>query len=168
MLQALLADRFGLAVHRETREMQAIALVVGDGGPKITSSTAEPAPIPGDFPTAVPRNAARDPRVDADGYPIAPPPGVLQGHLSVNGKHRLTQRDKTLPEFAGMLSLFLNDIVVDQTGLTGRYDCSIVWANADGPTIYDAVRKLGLKLQPKRLPIGVLVVDHANHQPTAN
>ena len=72
-------------------------------------------------------------------------------------------------EFAETLSNYVDLTVVDKTSLTGKYDCSIVWAGRDGITIFEAVKKqLGLKLEPQKSPVGVLVVDRANRLPTEN
>jgi uncharacterized protein (TIGR03435 family) len=106
--------------------------------------------------------------VDKDGYPLPPPPTVKRGSISVNGKTRLVARDDSLGEFAETLSVYVRDIAVDKTGIGGRYDCSIVWARDDGPTVFDAVKQLGLKLQPEKSPVAVMVVDHANKMPTEN
>jgi uncharacterized protein (TIGR03435 family) len=61
--------------------------------------------------------------------------------------------------------------VVDETGLTGEYKVTIdTWSNPDVPggTIFDAVEKLGLKLEPRKLTVETVVVDQASKTPTAN
>ena len=83
--------------------------------------------------------------------------------------------------FANVLSDNLHRAVIDKTGLTGKYDFTLKWArdddsvspNADsatdaGPAIFTAVEEqLGLKLQPAKGPVEVLVVDHVE-QPSEN
>jgi uncharacterized protein (TIGR03435 family) len=61
--------------------------------------------------------------------------------------------------------------VIDQTGLRGKYSVSIeTWKNADlpGGTIFDAVEKLGLKLESRKVTIETVVVDQVSKAPTAN
>jgi uncharacterized protein (TIGR03435 family) len=93
---------------------------------------------------------------------------VKRRTIAVGGKVRLVDRDASLGEFAETLSTYAGEIVVDKTGIDGRYDCSVVWAKTDGPTVLDAVKQLGLKLQPEKIPVGVIVVDRANKVPTEN
>ena len=92
--------------------------------------------------------------------------------------------------FAGMLAGQLGRPVVDATGLTGKYDFALYWAygdgsagrasasdstplagavDPDGPTIFEAVQsQLGLKLEQKKGPVDIVVVDHAEKIPTEN
>jgi uncharacterized protein (TIGR03435 family) len=61
--------------------------------------------------------------------------------------------------------------VVDETGLTGKYSVTIeVWKNPDVPggTIFDAVDKLGLKLEPRKTTVDIIVVDHVTKLPAGN
>jgi len=135
MIQALLADRFGLVVRHETQEKPGFALVVAKNGPKL------------------------------------PPPIEDRNFLfnrTPNGDITLKATNATLEHLAEGLSSRLRAIVVDKTGIDGRYDCSVVWAKTDGPTVLDAVKQLGLKLQPEKIPVGVIVVDRANKMPTEN
>lgn len=72
MLQSLMKERFHLAVHREQREMQAYALVVGKGGPKLTPSQETDAPLrSAELPTSF---QSQIHPVDKDGYPLPPRP----------------------------------------------------------------------------------------------
>jgi uncharacterized protein (TIGR03435 family) len=61
--------------------------------------------------------------------------------------------------------------VVDETGLTGKYSVVIeTWSNSDVPggTVFDAVEKLGLKLEPRKVTVETVVVDQVSKTPTAN
>jgi uncharacterized protein (TIGR03435 family) len=61
--------------------------------------------------------------------------------------------------------------VVDETGLTGKYSVTIeTWKNTDVPggTVFDAVEKLGLKLEPRKVTVETVVVDQVSKTPTAN
>ena len=70
------------------------------------------------------------------------------------------------------LSQQLREPVSDHTGLKGIYDFTLDWGQDDsvpGPSLFTAVQEqLGLKLETKRVPLEVLVVDHAEKVPTAN
>jgi uncharacterized protein (TIGR03435 family) len=154
MLQALLADRFKLVVHRDTRPIQGFVLSQGRGRPKLKQ--AEGSGDPG-CQTSVQREAGAEP------YWLA------------------ACRNMTMEAFAvtlrGLDSRYFTGPVADQTGLAGAWDFDLTWtdkrnlpyAGADGITIFDAVdRQLGLKLEPGKVPMPVLVVDRVNEKPTPN
>ncbi|MGB7264364.1 MAG: TIGR03435 family protein [Terracidiphilus sp.] len=140
MVQALLADRFKLATHTETRELPIYTLVVAKGGPKL---------------------------------------GALQDSgTSINrGSDRIeVQTSNSVPTLAEQLSMIAGRDVVDQTGITGRYDLKLQWTPDDGtapaadsgPSIFTALEEqLGLKLEPARGPVKVLVIDRVE-MPSAN
>ena len=141
MMQTLLAERFKLAVHREEREMPGLALVVDKKGPRI--QPAEPGP-------------------GGSGW----------------GPNMVNAKKITMTEFADTLSNALQRPVKNLTDLPGVYDIKIKWL-PDGPlpadtsdmaaSVYAAVQdQLGLKLQVQKLPVQVLVVDHAERSPTEN
>ncbi len=91
-------------------------------------------------------------------------------------------RNMTMAAFANILrgygwGSYLPDPVVDQTGLSGTWDFELKWtprnrlaqAGADGITLFDAVDKqLGLKLEPRKAPLPVVIVDSVNEKPTPN
>ena len=152
MYQNMLIDRFRLKYHLETREANAYVLTIDKGGPKIT-----PNGKPEDFSI----------------------PWIPQGYGSVQGT------GVTLSYLCWQLGQILqNDErpVVDETGLKGKYDFTLVWlpGNADQfrdklppevfdrPIIFAAVREqLGLKLTAQRATVTYFVIDHIEH-PTAN
>jgi bla regulator protein blaR1 len=176
-LKAMLADRFKLVTHVETREQSIYQLVLArrDGklGEKITPSTTDctptgpsgrgrgqaPPPVPGERPKC--------------GFMIGP------GRIMVGGQ--------TMTSFATTLSRFAGGIVVDRTGLSGTYDVELSYApdpgisptgrdlppqpggpppavNSDAPSIFSAVQEqLGLKLDSTKGPVDVLVIDSAEH-----
>ncbi len=155
MLQALLADRFKLAIRREMKDMPAYFLTVGKKGPKL-----QPADKPGT------PNSSR----------VAGTAGVI--HRVCNG-YTMAALAELLPQVAGV---YIDHPVVDKTGLTGAYDFQLDWMGkaqyfaarknpGDGPqpvSIFDAIEKLGLKLEPGTHPTQVVVVDSVNRTPTAN
>jgi uncharacterized protein (TIGR03435 family) len=182
MLRGLLADRFKLAVHHETRDMPKYDLVVAKGGPKL-QPPAEESPE-GSRP---PDPGAPGPKSDAGGYPILTP-GV-RGMAMSNGKARMSYPKLTLDQLAGMLGSQLAKPVTNATGLEGSYALSLYWAvpsmrtapvgaagagepvaqEPDGPTLEQAIQQqLGLKLDARRGPVDVIVVDHLEKMPVEN
>jgi uncharacterized protein (TIGR03435 family) len=137
MVQALLADRFKLAIHTETRGLPIYNLVVAKGGPKLG-----PVQESGSFVNTW------NSRIDL-------------------------QMSNSVSVLAEELSKIVGRDVVDKTGITGRYHLKLKWTpdNAledSGPSIFTALEEqLGLKLEPAKGPVQVLVIDHAE-MPTAN
>jgi uncharacterized protein (TIGR03435 family) len=173
MLQNLLAERFKLAVHREKKEMPVYEMSVAKNGPKFKETVPKDAPADDPQPGPLKR--------DLDGYPILPvgyTMGIVMGHA------RLRSDGQTISWLAEMLSNQLRQPVIDATGLSGKYDFLLSWvlqqrgapidsavasADASGPDLLDAVQsQLGLKLQQKKSPVEVLVVDHIEKVPTEN
>jgi uncharacterized protein (TIGR03435 family) len=179
MIQSLLADRFQLKVHRETREqpIYSLALARTDGrrGPQLRPSGAECAPVtvPGGFPAPPPPPAG--PR--AAGAPPTCP--SLAGPFFISG------RRMTMAQLASGLSTRVNRVVVDRTGLEGNFDLELSFTPDDAqpgqplrlngvdldlnaPSIYTALQEqLGLKLDSQRGPVEVLVIDSVE-RPTEN
>jgi bla regulator protein BlaR1 len=151
MLQTLLADRFKLALHFDTRELRAYTLTVSDNGPKL--QTAKP----------------------GDTYPNGPKRvgGLSAGPGLWESEHgRIVFQGRPISSLVQFLSDRLNRIVLDKTGLTDNYDFALQWTpippESSSPSILGAVHdQLGLKLQLQTSPVGVLVIDHAE-QPSGN
>jgi bla regulator protein BlaR1 len=174
MLRTLLADRFQLILHRETKDMAIYALVLAraDGklGPELKPAATDCAAM---------MAAARD-----RGAP-PPPPGermpcgmrMFPGHLSGGSS--------SMALLTNVLARFVNRTVVDQTGLAGNYDLDLQWTpdqmpqgrgdpppgapalpaiDPNGPSIFTAVQEqLGLKLESTKGPVGVVVIDRVEH-----
>jgi uncharacterized protein (TIGR03435 family) len=144
MLQSLLADRFQLSFHRQTKEMQALVLSVGKGGPKFQESKAdgESAVVPDEKTMSIKVRAV----------PVS---------QLINPLTRIFQ----MP-------------VVDKTGLTGRYDVALnigkfLPQNGEKMDPLSMIQtglqeELGLKLEPKKLALDLLIIDHAAKAPTGN
>jgi len=168
MLQAMLADRFKLALHHDTKELSEYALVVAKNGPKLKETTAQ---------AMDPASAGPPPRMSPD----APMP---KGSIRMMGRGDLTVAGVGLTQFADVLSRQIGQIVVDKTGLKSEYDFTLKWTpdeghgamfrgaggppsdgapppDAAGPSIFTALQEqLGLKLESQKGPVDVLVIDH--------
>ncbi|WP_321471215.1 TIGR03435 family protein [uncultured Paludibaculum sp.] len=180
MLQALLAERFKMTFHRDTKEHAIYALVAGKGGPKL-----KPAEVSTEQTAPKTENRAGGPRRDAVTMMMGP-----------EGAH-LKAPSATLPNLAEMISRFAERPVIDMTGIEGQYDFDLAFMPenvrgmpgggrmlagpppggappaAEMPTekagsIYDAVQAYGLKLEPRKAPVELLVVDGIEKTPTEN
>jgi len=178
MLRNLLAERFRLVVHRETKELPIYALVVGKNGPKLKVSATEPEAEATEGPQVTSVSLAKD------GLPAMP--AGYKGHvigMTVGGKTMLRAKGETLKDFAKMLTDMLDRPVFDLTNLTEKYDFGIAWSVEQtfehesnlppglepGPNLFTAFQaQLGLKLDPRRMTIEMVVVDSVERAPTAN
>jgi uncharacterized protein (TIGR03435 family) len=155
MVQKLLAERFGLVLHREKKELSAYVMTVDKAGVKMAKVEGNRGNLPG------------------------------FGQRGIGG---MAVQNSTMPEFAEFLQArILERPVVDQTGLTDRYDFRMEWkpeaaqlaargpnapelpANLeDRPDFLTAMRQqLGLKVESGKAPVEVLVIDKVS-KPTAN
>lgn len=163
MVQSMLAERFKLVVHVESREMQVYDLVVAKGGPKLAVAKEVQ---PGD-------NAPPPPT--APGKP--PSPADMRQGIMVLPKSKnvveMTAKGQTLDSFAQMPFFGLESPIVNKTGLTGKYDFTLDWsrdqdgqpadapADTDAPGLFTAIEEqLGLKLVATKGPVDVIVIDH--------
>ena len=139
MLQALLAERFKLVVHRETKELPIYALVAGKNGPKVRA-------------------------VEDDGSAAESGSG---------GGHQIKAHHISMKLLAATLQGYIGDTVVDETGLAGLFDLDLDFnvdesMSSEGPTVFEAVqRQLGLKLEARKGPVEVVVIDHVE-KPSVN
>ncbi|HWC99351.1 MAG TPA: TIGR03435 family protein [Candidatus Sulfopaludibacter sp.] len=178
MMRNLLAERFKLAQHRDAKEMSVYTLVAGKDGPKLTETSAK-VPEP-DSPPA----ESKGPAIGADGFPILRPGVLASGPIILfrNGQARLLANGLTIPRLANSLSQQLDRMVIDETGLTGKYDVTLTWTPDRGPNlppptegvdaandIFTAIqRQLGLRLVSKKAPVPVIVVDRMEKVPAGN
>jgi uncharacterized protein (TIGR03435 family) len=184
MLQRLLAERFKLAAHHEPKEMDAFELVIGKGGPKLKESVDD-APV-GEVPPPGPLPK------DKDGLTMVPPGATIFETTNGVPWARLNASKETMQSFVGRLANYLRTPVFDATGLKGKYDFMLTWSPdlvgmgvppapptsagepppplaPDGPTLHAAVQsQLGLKLEPRKRQVDILMLDHAEKVPTEN
>ena len=144
MLQTLLLERFQMKVHRETKELPVYVLLPGKGNAKLKEITTDEAPT---------INGGSQQGVFFHAQPVS--------------------------RFTFMLTRRMDRPVIDQTGLKGRYDFTIDLSGLGfggrdpegpgGPSVFTTVqRDLGLKLEARKEPISMLVIDSANKAPTEN
>ena len=179
MIQSLLAERFKLVLHRDKKEFPVYALVVAKNGPKLKESPPDSSPG---------ANTTVDVNVTAGrgGGVIDMGNGSTIGY----GRDRLEAKKVTLSALAVAVERLLDRPVVDMTGIAGTYDFSLEYswdelrslvrtssggatelpANPDAPgnSIFTSVAAFGLKLEPRKAPIEVLVVDRIERTPTEN
>jgi uncharacterized protein (TIGR03435 family) len=170
MLQSLLEERFGLKAHRETRTGQGFALVVGKNGPKLKPAEAPPDPAQG-----LTEEEQRAKTKERGEMLVAAMKRRVQenrdGGTPQGGFNFATWPSITTEQLAFQLVRFAGAPVVDETDLTGKYSVTIeIWKNDDvpGSTVFDAVEKLGLKLEARKVTVETVVVDQVLKTPTAN
>jgi uncharacterized protein (TIGR03435 family) len=154
LLQPLLAERFHLALHRETKELRAYVLLVGKNGPKLEAADG-----------------------GAEGLPFK--------KANKSSGARIDSARLTMPRFAEILARRLGYPVRDMTGLAGAYRVTLVWAAEDNvvkpgkphnakpaqdrPSIFTALQEqMGLRLEVRKAPVEIFVIDHIDRTPTAN
>lgn len=147
-LQSLLADRFKLKCHRETKVLSTFVLEVAKNGPRLEKSVGDGESV-----------------ITAVGKPQ---PGFTLDLLNTS-----------ISQLADRISSSMGAPVVDETGLSDRYDFTLDMSRylqggslnpEDIPSILSQAvqEQLGLRLTPKKLPVEILVVDHVERVPTAN
>jgi uncharacterized protein (TIGR03435 family) len=170
MLQALLAERFGVELHRETRESAGFALIIGKNGPKMQESAPSPEPAQAATPEEAEEQRKERQKAMQDR-------ARAQLQQMKNSPHKAGQSSSswssiTMAEFAGHLTRLAGGPVIDETSLTAKYSVKIeTWkATEDEPeeTIFQAVEKLGLKLAPRKVSVETLVIDKVSRTPTEN
>ena len=176
MLADLLRERFRLRVHMDhmdARVRPIYALRVGKNGPKITPTTRT-----GDATVSSGVIGA----VDAQGCPILPPDhqGMLGRATPVPGEMCWSARDVAMANLVPVLEWRAGRAVLDETGLTGRYDFTIRFQGMSrapdagaafdaAPSVFTAVEEqLGLKLEPGTSSFPALIIDAIEREPTEN
>jgi uncharacterized protein (TIGR03435 family) len=170
MLQALLAERFKLEIRREMKDQNVYVLLVGSGGAKLKQAELK---ADDKSPKAL----------GPDGKPRAAmtygfPPGGIS----------ITAPSASLASIAGLMSLFAARPIVDMTRIDGQYAFKLIFAperngnpNAavgagrDGvaaieplPSVFDAVKQYGLRLEARKAAVEMVTVVHVERAPTEN
>lgn len=187
MLRALLAERFQLAAHKETREFAGYALVASKDGAKLTPAEPEP-----ELPVA---SAAPQTTPSLNGRGGSAPKQTFSD--SADGKTtRYVNPRVDMARLAAMLEPLLDQPVSDMTGLAGYYTIALDISMADmrrmlgvpmgfggsgpgagpaelaaepaGRSVIASLRAMGLHLEPRRVPVEVVVVDRLEPRPAAN
>jgi uncharacterized protein (TIGR03435 family) len=165
MVRALLVDRFKLRAHKETRELPVYALVVVRSDGKL-GAQLRAVQVNCD---ALRKNGRSPETVPASRCGFTFGPGVLIG------------RSVTMQQWVTAMAPFLDRVVLDETKIAGQFDIELRWTPEfvpptsgddlrsgyfnspiqDGPSVFTAIREqLGLRLESRRGPVDVVVIDH--------
>lgn len=189
MFRALLTDRFQVKVHTDKKEFPVYALLVAKGGLKMKESAPDPDNKDKDQPKDTTNVAVT---VSGNGLSL----NFGHGSSYTFANNRFEAHKLTMALFAGNLERFADRRILDMTELTGQYDFafdvmpedyfgmllrSAVWAGQNLPpeaqkmldesspaALGDALQQIGLKLEARKAPLDVLVIDDALKTPTAN
>jgi uncharacterized protein (TIGR03435 family) len=188
MLQNLLVDRFKLTFHRTKKDFPVYALVVAKGGAKLKES---------DLNGVAASEFAKGPdQVAASGSAAGVSVDLGRGSSFTFANNKLDVKRLPTGRFTDLLARFVDRPVVDMTNLTGVYDYDITVSPEDyrgmlirsaitagvalqpeaqrlamsdiGESLASALQALGLRLDARKAPLDVIVVDHADHTPTEN
>jgi uncharacterized protein (TIGR03435 family) len=195
MMQTLLVERFHRVLHNSSKEMPVYALVVGKDGSKLKESAPDEV---ADGTGAAAGGSSAAGAGGRSGMSVSPmttsgPNGSSTMAAGPNGMH-VELKNMTIASMLDWLSRFTDRPVVDQTGLAGRYDLALdvsrdeminaaraagmvvdaarrapeAATDPGGDSVFGSVQKAGLKLEPRRLPLTLLVVDRLDKTPTEN
>jgi uncharacterized protein (TIGR03435 family) len=187
MYRSMLADRFKFAAHIAPREHTAYSLVLARGGSKLKPAVVRD---PNSPPSVPPPGQLR---FDPDGFPMLTVPPKTPWSFAVYGRRRMGGDQITVAQIVTGLTNLMRSPVSDETGLTGEYDVllsfsydppdaplaspfppptgapSIPDSGAVYPDLFAAIQaQLGLKLEPKKVPLDMIIIDHVEKTPTAN
>jgi uncharacterized protein (TIGR03435 family) len=185
MLQSLLADRFQLKLHHETKELPAYALVLGKPPLKLTKT-----------PDAATPDAQGAVNVTASGSTAGVSVDLGNGSYYTFANNQFEFKKTSMDVVAERLERFLDRPIVNMTALTGNYDLTLALTPEDyrallvrsavnagvslpppalrlldnGPpvSLFDSLDQLGLHLDARKLPLDMIVVDNALQTPTDN
>jgi uncharacterized protein (TIGR03435 family) len=187
MLQALLQERFEMKVHHEKKDFPVYVLEVAKGGPRIHESPETEADKiePGAPYSATGTGSAQGIAVN-----------LGRGSSYTFANNRFEAKKLTMDTLAGNLERFVDRPIVDKTGLTGKYDLALDVTEEDfrvmmvraavnsgvnlppqalraldagsPASLFDAMEKLGLKLDARKAPLDVIVIDSMRKTPTEN
>lgn len=157
MLRNLLTSRFHLTVRRESKELAVYALLVGKGGSKLNAAgTGGPTQAPPDTKQLVQAEL-----------------GALKGIVAGEGVRHFRGKGSTMATLADRLTGMLDRPVLDLTALQGKFDFDVTFDPGDGSDLASgllpALRdQLGLKLEPRKSPVAIIVIGRADKTPMEN
>jgi uncharacterized protein (TIGR03435 family) len=187
MIKSLLAERFHLKTHTDSKEFPVYALVLGKGGSRLKDSAPD-----------TPEQADEKPatNVSASGSAQGVNISLGKGAYFTFADNKIQGQRLLMASFADVLARFMDKPVVDMTGLTGRYDFTLNLTQEDylamqirsavaagvtlppqalrlldvpsGDSLHSALDGVGLRLDSRKAPLDVLVVDQADKTPTDN
>ena len=185
MLQALLRDRFRMKMHRESHDLPVYALTLGKGEVKMKASPVDPAVT-----------SERSIGVSATPRGTGTIISYNNGASLTIGDNKFEGRKISTSIMADALARFADRPVIDTTGLNDTYDFTMEFSPEDframmiraavaqgtpvspdllkladaapGDILFNAVEKLGLKLEPRKAPVEMLIIDEASKTPTEN
>jgi len=194
MLQALLAERFKLTLHRVTKDTQVYAMSIGKNGLKMKESVPD-APVPAADPNAPPADTSMKISGSMEkGMTSTNTPAGTQKMTMVDGVMHVEASKMSMPLLVEALSRYVDHPVVDMTGLKGTYQVVLDISQEDirnvmrsigmaqaatapgaadsasepGSSIVNSVQQLGLKLEARKMPMDMIVIDHLEKLPTEN
>lgn len=204
MLQTLLTERFGLKLHRDSREDSIYALVVAKGGPKLKEALPDPETPPESVPGAITLpNGQGQVQINRNGGATVTTAGrgTMKMSMTPEGHMRLEASKMSMDDLAQALNPLVDHPVFDQTELKGNYQVALelsmdtmlaiaraqgfnvgaLGARGRGPggtaeasdpsgnsSILNSVEQLGLRLEPRKMPLDYIIVDHIEKSPTEN
>ena len=188
MLQRLIEDRFQMKMHREKKDFPVYALEIAKGGLKAQKSAPDPDAAKADASTPVNTN------VNGSGQGVSIDFGRGSSYTFANS--RFEGKKLTMANLARSLELYTDRPVVDMTDLSGAYDFTLdvtaedyqamliraavtagltlppealrLLDGASTPSLFEALEKVGLKLDARKAPLDVVVIDDSRKTPTEN
>jgi uncharacterized protein (TIGR03435 family) len=187
MLQALLAERFQLKLHHDQKELPVYALTVGKPPLKLQESAP-------DATAGEPRKGDANIAISGSEAGVSVDLGNGSSYTFSNGKFEV--KKFTMDMLARQLERYVDRPIVDMTGIKGNYDLSVTVTQEDAQTmlihaavnagvvlppqvlragengsiasLIDGLQQLGLKMEARKAPLDILVVDQASKTPTEN
>jgi uncharacterized protein (TIGR03435 family) len=186
MMQHLLEDRFQIKIHHENKDFPVYVLEVAKGGLKMQESAPDPNATDAKAPLTVAGSGS------AQGISV----NLGRGSSYSFANNKFEAKRVTMTALAGVLERFLDRPIVDMTDLKGSYDIALdvtpedyrvmlihagvnagvnlppqalrLLDGASTPSLLDALQKVGLRLDARKAPLDVVVVDDARKTPTEN
>jgi len=198
MLQALLEDRFKLKFHRESKEQSVYALVQAKGGHKMKEAPPDPEPAKDADPDAPKPPAGPQINFNngGNGAVMKGPMGTTKMSMQNGGMH-FEMEKMPMTALVDFLARFVEKPVVDMTDLKGNYQIALDLSmddmrnvarsagvaipgggtaepgkvpDASDPSgsVFTSVQQIGLKLETRKAPVEIIIVDHVEKMPTEN